>query len=162
VDANQGFSRASLEALMPVLVAARVELIEQPFPVGQEHLLDGLHAPIPVAADESAQTAADVASLVGRVSIVNIKLDKCGGLTAGLEMARAAHAAGLDTMVGNMLGTSLAMAPAFVVGQSCKVVDLDGPVFLRADRDVTVNYQDGYIECPEALWGAPAKARPTT
>jgi L-alanine-DL-glutamate epimerase-like enolase superfamily enzyme len=153
VDANQGFSRASLERLMPELIAARVQLIEQPFPIGQEHLLDGLRAPIPIAADESAQTLADVRGLVGRFNVVNIKLDKCGGLTEGLAIARAARAAGLETMVGNMLGTSLAMAPGYLVGQLCSVVDLDGPVFLKSDRAVTVEYRDGKVACPESLWG---------
>ena len=85
--------------------------------------------------------------------MVNIKLDKCGGLTEGLVMARAAHSYGIDTMVGNMLGTSLAMAPAMILGQLCKVVDLDGPALLKADRAVTVHYDDGYIECPSHLWG---------
>jgi L-alanine-DL-glutamate epimerase-like enolase superfamily enzyme len=153
VDANQGFTRASLEQLMPTLVDTKVALIEQPFPVGQEALLDGFQSPIPVAADESVQNLSDIPGLVGRFDMVNIKLDKCGGFSEGLAMARAARAHGLDTMVGNMLGTSLAMAPAFLVGQLCKVVDLDGPVFLKADRNVTVQYANGYITCSEALWG---------
>jgi len=155
VDANQGFTRASLERLMPVLRDARVALIEQPFPIGQEALLDGCHSPIPIAADESAQSLADIASLPGRFDVVNIKLDKCGGLTEGLAMARAASMLGLDTMVGNMLGTSLAMAPGFVLGQLCDVVDLDGPVFLESDRPGAVRYADGFIDCPESLWGQP-------
>jgi L-alanine-DL-glutamate epimerase-like enolase superfamily enzyme len=153
VDGNQGFTRASLESLMPILVNARVALVEQPFPIGQEALLDGLQSPIPIAADESVQTLSDIPGLVGRFNVVNIKLDKCGGFSEALAMARAACAHGLDAVVGNMLGTSLAMAPAFLVGQLCNVVDLDGPVFLRADRDVTVQYTDGYITCPAALWG---------
>lgn len=153
VDANQGFSRPFLEKLMPVLVEARVQLIEQPFPVGQEALLDGLRSPIPIAADESVQTIADIPELAGRFDVVNIKLDKCGGLTEALAMARTARLAGLDAMVGNMIGTSLAMAPAFVVGQLCKVVDLDGPVFLRGDRAAAVQYESGSIVCPGALWG---------
>jgi L-alanine-DL-glutamate epimerase-like enolase superfamily enzyme len=153
VDANQGFTRDSLVRLMPTLTETGVALIEQPFPIGQEALLDGFQSPIPLAADESAQGLADVAGLVGRFDVMNIKLDKCGGLTEGLAMARAARDLGLDTMVGNMMGTSLAMAPSFLVGQLCKVVDLDGPVFLKADRAITVQYADGAITCPEALWG---------
>lgn len=153
VDANQGFTRASLERLLPVLIEARVALIEQPFPTGQEPLLDGLQSPIPIGADESVQGLADLPGLLGRFNVVNIKLDKCGGLTEGLAMARAARALGLDTMVGNMMGTSLAMAPGFLVGQLCTVVDLDGPVFLKADRAITVHYADGFIMCPVALWG---------
>ncbi|HWK74449.1 MAG TPA: dipeptide epimerase [Povalibacter sp.] len=155
VDANQGFDRASLERLMPVLVAARVALIEQPFPIGREMPLDELQAPIPIAADESVQGMADLSRLIGRFNVINIKLDKCGGLTEALEMARTARRLGFDVMIGNMLGTSLAMAPAFLVGQLCSVVDLDGPVFLRTDRDVGVVYADGFISCPDALWGSP-------
>jgi L-alanine-DL-glutamate epimerase-like enolase superfamily enzyme len=153
VDANQGFTRESLEWLMPTLTHANVALIEQPFPIGQEALLDGFQSPIPLAADESAQGLVDIAGLVGRFDVVNIKLDKCGGLTEGLAMVRAARELGLDTMVGNMLGTSLAMAPAFLLGQLCSVVDLDGPVFQKTDRAIKVQYAGGFITCPEALWG---------
>lgn len=156
VDANQGFTRDFLERLMPTLVEARVALIEQPLPVGQESLLEGFQSPIPLAADESAQSLGDLPTLVGRFSVVNIKLDKCGGLTEGLAMARASSALGLDAMVGNMLGTSLAMAPAFLVGQLCKVVDLDGPVFLKRDRAATILYRDGLVDCPTDVWGNPA------
>jgi L-alanine-DL-glutamate epimerase-like enolase superfamily enzyme len=155
VDANQGFTRPFLELLMPVLTEARVALIEQPFPIGQEALLDGFKSPIPIAADESVQCLADIPRLEGRFNVVNIKLDKCGGLTEGLAMARCARGLGLDAMVGNMLGTSLGMAPAFLVGQLCNVVDLDGPTFLRSDRKITVEYTDGSITCPKSLWGHP-------
>jgi len=154
VDANQGFTRASLEALMPTLVEAGVQLIEQPFKIGAENLLDGLESPIPVAADESVQTSSDMPKLRGRFNVMNIKLDKCGGLTEALAMAREATRLGLDVMVGNMVGTSLAMAPAFLVGQMCKVVDLDGPVFLRNDRPVPVQYENGKVFAPPQLWGS--------
>jgi L-Ala-D/L-Glu epimerase len=153
VDANQGFNRPALEQIMPVLVDARVMLLEQPFPSGEEAQLDGFESPIPVAADESVQGLADISALVDRFNVVNIKLDKCGGLTEGLAMARAARELGLGVMVGNMLGTSLAMAPAFVVGQLCDVVDLDGPVFLKSDRALTVEYNNGLISCAPRLWG---------
>ena len=153
VDANQGFTRDFLERLMPVLVETNVSLIEQPFAIGQEALLDGLGSPIPIAADESVQGLADIAALVGRFDVINIKLDKCGGLTEGLAMVRAARELGIESMVGNMSGTSLAMAPAFLVGQLCKVVDLDGPVFLEKDRPIAVEYTDGYIMCSRSLWG---------
>ena len=159
IDANQGFTRPFMETLMPVLVEARVELIEQPFKIGREAQLDGLSSPIPLAADESVQGLADLPALVGRFNVVNIKLDKCGGLTEALAMAREARRLGLDVMVGNMLGTSLAMAPSFLVGQLCKVVDLDGPVFLSTDRSMPVRYENGLISCPEALWGAPEPRR---
>jgi L-Ala-D/L-Glu epimerase len=157
VDGNQGFTLASLERLMPVLVEARVELIEQPFLVGQESLVDGLQSPIALAADESVQTSADVPSMAGRFDVVNIKLDKAGGLTEALKMAQAANRLGMDVMVGNMLGTSLAMAPGFLLGQVCKIVDLDGPIFLTSDRDIAVQYVDGFLSCPEMLWGYPTE-----
>jgi len=153
VDANQSFSRRSLEQLMPILADANVALIEQPFFVGQEGLLDGFNSPIPVAADESVQELSDIAPLVGRFSVVNIKLDKCGGLTEGLAMIRTARACGLDTMVGCMVGTSLALAPAFLLGQLCKIVDLDTPMFLAKDRDPPAQYVDGCISCPQSIWG---------
>jgi L-alanine-DL-glutamate epimerase-like enolase superfamily enzyme len=153
VDANQGFTRGFLQWIMPVLIETRVQLIEQPFPIGKESLLDGFQSPIPIAADESVQSLSDIPGLVGRFGVVNIKLDKCGGLTEGLAMVRASHGLGLDAMVGNMMGTSLAMAPAFLVGQLCHVVDLDGPAFLKADRRITVDYTEGFIRCPETVWG---------
>jgi len=154
VDGNQGFTPRHLVSLLPVLIECDVRLIEQPFRIGQDSQLEGFDSPIPIAADESAQTQSDVPALVGRFDIVNIKLDKCGGLTAGLEMALLARQLGLDVMVGNMIGTSLAMAPAFVLGQLCDVVDLDGPIFLTHDRATSVRYENGCIICPAALWGA--------
>jgi len=154
VDANQGFTPEKLERLFPVLIEAKVSLIEQPCKVGEEAWLDDLDSPIPLAADESAQSLKDVTELVGRFKVVNIKLDKCGGLTEALAIARRARDLGLEPMVGNMLGTSLAMAPAYLVGQLCSVVDLDGPTFLKSDRDLTVQYEDGMIDCPERVWGS--------
>lgn len=159
IDANQGFSRSFLEALMPVLVETRVALIEQPFAIGQEAELEGLHSPIQVAADESVQGIADLPGLVGRFNVVNIKLDKCGGLTEGLAMARAAAQLGLRVMVGNMGGTSLAMAPAVHLGQYCDIVDLDGPVFLSCDRSPSVIYDQGSILASEEVWGGLASGK---
>jgi L-Ala-D/L-Glu epimerase len=153
VDANQGFTRAFLQQILPDLVAARVALIEQPFAIGREADLDGFESPIPIAADESLQGLADLPSMPGRFDVINIKLDKCGGLTEGLALARAARDMGLQVMVGNMTGTSLAMAPSFLVGQLCQVVDLDGPALLSRDREIPVRYDDGHIDCPAALWG---------
>jgi L-Ala-D/L-Glu epimerase / N-acetyl-D-glutamate racemase len=158
VDANQGFTRHTMERLMPTLTHAGVQLIEQPFPIGREALLDGFRSPIPVAADESAQSLADLPGLAGRFDVINIKLDKCGGLTEGLALVRAARELGLQSMVGNMIGTSLAMAPAFLVGQLCTVVDLDGPVFLKTDRAAPAEYDDGRMSCPERLWGGGARS----
>jgi L-alanine-DL-glutamate epimerase-like enolase superfamily enzyme len=154
VDANQGFTRAFLERLMPIMIDMRVSLIEQPLPIGDEHLLEGFRSPIPIAADESALCSADLAGLVGRFDVVNIKLDKAGGLTEALSVARQARALGLGAMVGNMLGTSLAMAPACLVGQLCSVVDLDGPLFLQSDRSPAAQYRDGFISCAAGLWGS--------
>jgi L-alanine-DL-glutamate epimerase-like enolase superfamily enzyme len=153
IDANQSFTRTSLEQLMPLLIETRVALIEQPFRRGEDQLLDGFQSPIPIAADESAQSLSDLQALVGRYSIVNIKLDKCGGLTEALAMARAAHRFGLRTMVGCMPGTSLGMAPACLVGQLCELVDLDAPIVLGRDRPIAVQYRDGYITSPDTLWG---------
>jgi L-alanine-DL-glutamate epimerase-like enolase superfamily enzyme len=153
VDANQGYSRETLEKLLPALVDARVELLEQPLARGQESRLEGFYSPIPIAADESVQGLADVAGLVGRFDVVNIKLDKCGGLTEALQIVNEARSAGLKVMVGNMVGTSLAMAPAFVVAQLCDYVDLDGPTFLAQDRQPSVRYEGGSIHCSERVWG---------
>ena len=153
VDANQGLTRESLAELLPSLIEARVALIEQPFKTGDEHQLDGLDSPIPLAADESVQSLKDIRGLVGRFQVMNIKLDKCGGLSEALLMAREGRRLGLRIMVGNMGGTGLAMAPALLVGQHCEVVDLDGPLFLQQDRTPSVVYDNGYISAPEGLWG---------
>lgn len=156
VDANQGYTRATLSRLHPALQAAGVQLLEQPLPRGSDADMQDLHCPVPVAADESVQGLAEVEPLVGYFDVVNIKLDKCGGLTEALLMVAETRRLGLKPMVGNMVGTSLAMAPAFVVAQLCDFVDLDGPTFLVADREPAVSYADGRIWCPEQVWGAAA------
>ena len=156
VDANQGFSAHDLPELVRAMEQQRVSLIEQPLARGSEADLDGFESAIPLAADESVLGLADVPGLVGRFQVVNIKLDKCGGLTEALLMAEEARRLGLGVMVGNMVGTSWAMAPAFIVGQLCDVVDLDGPTFLKQDRVPGVDYRDGHIWCPEEVWGSPA------
>lgn len=153
VDANQGFNPERLVAILPALQEADVKLIEQPFAVERNADMDGLKSPIPVAADESAQTVDDLADLAERFDIVNIKLDKCGGLTAGLAMAARAREIGMGLMIGNMSGTSLAMAPAFLIGQLCDVTDLDGPLLLRDDRTPAVQYSEGRIWCDDDVWG---------
>lgn len=153
VDANQGYDIATLRDLLPVLVTNGVAQLEQPLKRGAEADLDGLKRPLPFVADESALTLADTASLVGRFDVVNIKLDKCGGLTEGLAIARQAKKLGLDVMVGNMMGTSLSMAPSYLVGQLCDIVDLDGPTFLARDREPGVEYRGGRIHCPDEIWG---------
>jgi L-alanine-DL-glutamate epimerase-like enolase superfamily enzyme len=153
VDANQGFVVGELDALVEAMIAAKVSLIEQPLARGREADLDGYTSPIPLAADESALTLDDVPALVGRFDVVNIKLDKCGGLTEGLMIARAARAAGLGVMVGNMGGSTLSMAPSFLLGQVCDICDLDGPIFLANDRDPAIRYEDGTAWCDERIWG---------
>lgn len=154
VDANQGFSIDSLQSALPTFIKAGVQLIEQPLPRGREAELEGFQCPIPLAADESAQGLADIPALVGRFQVVNIKLDKCGGLTEALQIVNEARRLGLQVMVGNMIGTSLAMAPAFVVAQLCDCVDLDGPIFLAQDRSPAVSYQDGSVFCADEIWGS--------
>ena len=158
VDANQGYTRDQLDPLVEALSRHRVSLLEQPLPRGGEADLDGYRSPIPIAADESALGLEDVAGLVGRFDVINIKLDKCGGLTEALLIADEARRQGIGVMVGNMVGTSLAMAPAFIVGQHCDVVDLDGPTFLREDRTPSCEYRDGTIWCPDDVWGSRAAA----
>ncbi len=154
VDANQGYLPATLERLLPALVEARVSLLEQPCARGHEAGLDGVDHVIPIAADESVQGLDEVDALVDRFDVVNIKLDKCGGLTEGLMIGERARALGMKVMVGNMIGTSLAMAPAFVLGQQCDVVDLDGPIFLTQDRSPGATYEKGLIRCDDAVWGS--------
>lgn len=154
VDANQGYFPDTLDRLLPALIDARVSLLEQPCARGHEADLDGIDHVIPIAADESVQGLDEVEVLAGRFDVVNIKLDKCGGLTEGLLIGERARALGMKVMVGNMIGTSLAMAPAFVLGQQCDVVDLDGPIFLVHDRSPGVVYENGLVRCDDAVWGS--------
>jgi L-Ala-D/L-Glu epimerase len=160
VDANQAYTVANLRGLVDALLEAKVAQLEQPVARGAEAGLETFESPIPLVADESALGLAELPALVGRFDMVNIKLDKCGGLTEGLAMAREARRLGLRLMVGNMMGSSLAMAPAFLIGQLCDVVDLDGPTFLSHDRKPSVRYSDGRIWVDEAVWGrAPPEKR---
>ena len=153
VDANQGYTLVNLVSVIPAFQEQDVALIEQPLKRGAEDELLGLNSPIPLAADESVLSLGDVENMVGRFDAINIKLDKCGGLTEGLTMAAKARSLGLDVMVGNMGGSSWAMGPAFVLGQLCDIVDLDGPITLRQDRDPAVSYDDGLIWCGDDVWG---------
>ena len=157
VDANQGYVPDTLAELLPALFDARVSLLEQPCKRGHESDLDGIDRLVPFAADESVQGLDEVDALVGRFDVVNIKLDKCGGLTEGLMIAERARLLGLKVMVGNMAGTSLAMAPSFVLGQLCDVVDLDGPIFLVRDRSPGLRYENGMVFCDENVWGPEAR-----
>jgi L-alanine-DL-glutamate epimerase-like enolase superfamily enzyme len=154
VDANQSWTRALLERLLPELHGLGVELVEQPVRRGEDPALDGLRSPIPVAADESCTDHRSLAGLAGRYQAINIKLDKCGGLTEALAMCAEARRLGLGLMVGNMCGTSLAMAPAFLVAQACIVTDLDGPLLQRLDRPHPIRFERGVMHAPDpALWG---------
>ena len=154
VDGNQGFDIGQLDELVAALKEQDVSLLEQPLARGREADLDGYQSAVPVAGDESLLTLGDVAGAVGRFDVVNIKLDKCGGLTEGLLMAAEARRLGLGVMVGNMVGSSLAMAPAFVLGQGCDIVDLDGPTFLAEDRTPSVVYEAGTITAGPEVWGS--------
>ncbi|WP_457095718.1 dipeptide epimerase [Lysobacter sp. P5_B9] len=155
VDANQGYVPRTLSQLLPVLVDEGVSLLEQPCRRDHEADLDGIDHVVPIAADESILDLAELEERAHRFDVINIKLDKCGGLTEGLMMARRAREMGKRVMVGNMVGTSLAMAPAFILGQHCDIVDLDGPLFLERDRTPGVVYADGHVDCPDNVWGAP-------
>ncbi|MBV9696188.1 MAG: dipeptide epimerase [Gammaproteobacteria bacterium] len=154
LDANQSWTRELLERLVPQLQALRVELIEQPVARGADATLEGFAAAIPLAADESCTDRGSLAPLAGRYQYVNIKLDKCGGLTEALALCEAARGRGLGLMIGNMCGSSLAMAPAFLVAQRCRYVDLDGPLLQRLDTPPAISYEGGRMHPPApALWG---------
>lgn len=153
VDANQGYVPDTLQRLLPALVAQRVSLLEQPCRRGFEAELDGVDHVVPIAADESILDLAELEQRHAHFDVINIKLDKCGGLTEGLMIAQRARELGKQVMVGNMCGTSLAAAPAFVLGQCCDVVDLDGPIFLARDRTPSVRYEDGMVSCGDDVWG---------
>lgn len=154
VDANQSWTRDLLEHIMPTLVTLGVEMVEQPVKAQHDEELRGYDSPLPLAADESCTDRASLASLTPYYQYINIKLDKCGGLTEALAMSDAARALGLKLMVGNMCGTSLGMAPAFVIGQRCGYVDLDGPLLQKKDREHALVCVDGVMQPPRsALWG---------
>jgi len=154
VDANQGFRGDDLDALASMLVDHKVALLEQPIRRGDEHLLAGWTPPLPVAADESILDLAELEAHAAHFQIVNIKLDKCGGLTEALAMAKRARTLGLGVMVGNMAGSTLSTAPAFVLAQLCDIVDLDGPAFLADDPLAAQIYDgDGRVRVPDRLWG---------
>lgn len=154
VDANESWTLDLLKAVACDLAALGVEMIEQPLPAGEDAALAGIGLPLPIGADESCQTLADVARLAPYYAVMNIKLDKCGGLTEALMMVDAARALGLDLMVGCMVSTSLSMAPAFVIAQHCRWVDLDGPILLADDRAHGMDYTAGMVSVPDArLWG---------
>ncbi len=154
VDANEGWTPENLAAMFAACADAGVELVEQPLPAGGDEALRGLARPITVCADESAHDRAGLEQLIGKYDAINIKLDKTGGLTEALALARAAKGHGLKIMVGCMLATSLAMAPAMLVAQLADVVDLDGPLLLKQDREPGIAFAGSLMPpAPRALWG---------
>jgi L-alanine-DL-glutamate epimerase-like enolase superfamily enzyme len=154
VDANEGWRPASLAANLTACAKAGVVLVEQPLPEGEDEALARIIRPIPVCADESVHDRRSLLGLAGKYDAVNIKLDKTGGLTEALAMAQEARKAGFAIMAGCMVGTSLGMAPAVLLAQGARFVDLDGPLLLAKDRDYGLRYEDSlvYPALPN-LWG---------
>ncbi|MDC0435285.1 dipeptide epimerase [bacterium] len=154
VDANEGWSAKDYDALAPVMLALGVALVEQPLPANDDGLLAGRDRPLPVCADEACHDRASLASLTGKYDVINIKLDKTGGLTEALALRKSAMDSGFQIMVGCMVGSSLAMAPALLVAQGVDYVDLDGPLLLSQDRNTPMRY-DGSLLHPASrkLWG---------
>jgi L-alanine-DL-glutamate epimerase-like enolase superfamily enzyme len=154
VDANEAWTPDDFGVLAAELAGLGVEMIEQPFPADDDAALAEFDHPVTICADESCHDRAGVAALADRYDMVNIKLDKAGGLTEALAVAAAARAANLDIMVGCMVGTSLAMAPAHLVAQGAKIVDLDGPLLLAEDREPPLEVRGSLVFPPNAaLWG---------
>ncbi|RWR11454.1 N-acetyl-D-Glu racemase DgcA [Paenirhodobacter populi] len=154
VDANEGWTVESYLDLAPHLVRLGVALVEQPLPAAGDEDLIGLDRLVPVCADESCHDRKSLDHLKGKYDVINIKLDKTGGLTEALELRNLARAQGYQVMVGCMVGSSLAMAPAVLVAQGAEVVDLDGPLLLAEDRDAPLHYDGGKVFPPEpGLWG---------
>jgi L-alanine-DL-glutamate epimerase-like enolase superfamily enzyme len=154
VDANEGWTFDILQSLAPALARLGVLMIEQPLPAGQDGALAGYACPAPLGADESCHGLESLAALRGRYQMVNIKLDKTGGLSHALAMKQAARQAGFGIMIGCMVATSLAMAPAFLLTEGADFVDLDGPLLLERDREPGIAYHDAWMQPPPAaLWG---------
>ncbi|MGA9602993.1 MAG: dipeptide epimerase, partial [Methyloceanibacter sp.] len=154
VDANEAWQPHDVESLLAAAAAEGVELVEQPLPAGRDGLLAQIERPVPVCADESVHDSASLEALASRYDAVNIKLDKTGGLTEALRTATLARALGLKIMVGSMVATSLAIAPALLLAQEADFVDLDGPLLLARDRVPGLSYEGALVFPPEpALWG---------
>ena len=154
VDANEGWSAEVYADLAPHLLRLGVALVEQPLPAGEDDALLGVDRPVPLCADESCHDRASLPKLKGKYDMANIKLDKTGGLTEALALRDAARAAGYDVMVGCMVGSSLAMAPAVLVAQGAAITDLDGPLLLAEDRDVSLVFDEAGVHPSDAsLWG---------
>jgi L-alanine-DL-glutamate epimerase-like enolase superfamily enzyme len=154
IDANESLSPAHYRKTVPALKGLRVELIEQPFPADADQILETLDHPVPVCADESCHTTADLPRLTNRYEMINVKLDKTGGLTEALHLIERARESGFKLLIGCMVGTSLSMAPARLVASTADYVDLDGPLLLARDRDYGLAYENGQIGVPSReLWG---------
>ncbi|MFO0994173.1 MAG: N-acetyl-D-Glu racemase DgcA [Hyphomicrobiales bacterium] len=154
IDANEGWSPETLPEMLAVCAECGVEMVEQPLPASDDEALRRITRPVAVCADESAHDGNGLEALRGKYDAVNIKLDKTGGLTGALEMREAAHAMGFKIMVGCMLATSLAMAPAFLVAQGCEIADLDGPLLLQRDREPGIEFEGSLMHAPKpGLWG---------
>ena len=154
VDANEGWTHAILPAMLEACEKYGVELVEQPLPADHDEALLGLKRNTIICADESAHDIAGLSKLIGKYDAINIKLDKTGGLSNALELAKAAKTMDFKIMVGCMLATSLAMAPAFLLAQLSDYVDLDGPLILTKDRDAAIEYSNGFMQPPRPdLWG---------
>jgi len=155
VDINQGWSFAELKEYLPAAEKLNIAMIEQPLPRGGDDELEGFKSPIPLGADESCLDSGEYETAKHRYDVINIKLEKCGGLTDALKIVDLAKRDGKGLMVGNMGGSSLSMAPSFVIGQFCQFVDIDGPLLLVKDVDHGLHYGDGGIVNPPSslLWG---------
>ncbi len=154
VDANEGWTLDEYRKLIPHFVEEKIKMIEQPFPSENDEELKNIERPIPICADESCHDASSLDKCVGKYDVINIKLDKTGGLTEGLNLINKAKSYNFDIMVGCMVGSSLAMAPALLLAQSAKWVDLDGPLLLSKDRENPLIYNKSKIQPPSKdLWG---------
>jgi L-alanine-DL-glutamate epimerase-like enolase superfamily enzyme len=154
VDANEGWDAGHLEQMLAACAGTGVELVEQPLPVSEDDALRSIRRAVPVCADESAHDREGLPALAGKFDAINIKLDKTGGLTEALALSAAAKAAGMATMAGCMVSTSLAMAPAMLVGQHASYVDLDGPLLLARDREPGITFEGSIMHpAPPELWG---------
>lgn len=156
IDANQGWNFDELKEFGPALHELGVLMIEQPLPRGGDQELEGYESAAPLCADESCLHLGELEEAASRYQMINIKLDKCGGLTHGLELAKAARKNGLGVMVGCMGGTSLSMAPSHVLAQLCDFVDIDGPLLIKEDRPGGLVYDHGKVSLPQNyFWGGP-------
>lgn len=156
VDPNESWDQRLVEAMQPLLAELKIDLLEQPVPAGADEWLEHFTPSVPIAADEAVHTAADLDTIARRYQVVNVKLDKSGGLTAGLELANAARARGLGLMTGCMVSSSLSIAAALHIARMSDFVDLDGPIWLAKDRPGGVEDRDGTLIPPETgFWGTP-------